>query len=138
MSPGYAGAHLGLAGAGSGAGPRGGRLRALLLVAAVIGCGACAPKDAGVRRERLAAERRSLEATFDQLEDRLVASQARVHFWQEMRTRHESVAAIACSSLEGHAEEMAKRLLPAEHKRAELHSSLDLARVAAAPRQPST
>lgn len=105
-------------------------MRAQLLVAAVLACAACAPKDAGIRRQRLAAERRSLEATLDGLEDRLLANQARVRFWLEMRSRHESVAAIACTSLEEHAEEMAKRLLPDERKRAEVHSSLDRARVA--------
>ncbi len=86
---------------------------------------ACAPKDRGVRLERLAVERRGLEVTFDQLEDRLLANQARVRLWQEMRTRHESIAAVACASLDEHATEMAVR----EER---LQSSLHRARVAAA------
>jgi hypothetical protein len=93
----------------------------LLLVAA--GCGA--PRDAEVRLARVAAERRNLEATFDHLEDRLLANQARVRLWREMKDRHESVAAIACASQEEHAEAMASRTLPD-------HSSLYRAKVAAA------
>jgi hypothetical protein len=73
----------------------------------------------------VAAEKRNLEATFDRLEDRLLVNQARVRFWREMRDRHESVAAIACASLEEHAMEMASRM-PSPH------SSLHRARVASA------
>ena len=100
-------------------------MRAISLVLlATIGL-ACAPKDRGVRLERLAAERRSLDAALDQLEDRLLANQARVRFWQEMRSRHESVSAVACASLEEHAEDMASRAVPGM-------SSLHRARVASA------
>ncbi len=95
---------------------------------AVLGTLACAPKDRDIRLERLAAERRALDRTFDRLEDRLVANQARVRFWEEMRDRHESVSAIACAVQDEHAQEMALRALPPEH------SSLHRARVAAAPR----
>lgn len=70
-----------------------------------------------MQRARLAAEKRNLAATFDGLEDRLVSSRHRVRFWHEMRMRHESVSAIACASQEGHAQEMAKRLLPDEERR---------------------
>ncbi len=93
----------------------------LLLVAAACG----APRDAEVRLARVAAERRNLEATFDRLEDRLLANQARVRLWREMKDRHESVAAIACASQEEHADAMASRSLPD-------HSSLYRAKVAAA------
>jgi hypothetical protein len=93
------------------------------LVAAVLAAG-CAPRDAEVRLARVAAEKRNLEMTFDRLEDRLLANQARVRFWREMRDRHESVAAIACASLEEHAIEMASRTPD--------HSSLHRARVATA------
>jgi len=102
-------------------------VRALpFVLAAVVGI-ACAPRDREVRLERLAAEQRNLEATFDHLEERLTANQARVRFWREMRERHESVAAIACASLDQHAIAMAEN---AAHS----HSSLHRARVAAAPR----
>jgi hypothetical protein len=86
------------------------RLRILLTAGVVI---ACAPPDREVRIGRLQAERRSLEATFDHLEDRLLVNQARVRFWEEMRDRHESVSAIACASLDAHAQEMAlHRIVP--------------------------
>jgi len=80
-----------------------------LLAALATGC---APPDAELRRARLEAERRSLEVTFDRLEDRLLVNQARVRLWQELKERHESVAAVACASLDEHAEQMARRTLP--------------------------
>jgi hypothetical protein len=83
------------------------------LILAIV-ASACGPRDGEIRRQRLQAERRSLEATLDRLEDRLLVSQGRVRFWNEMRSRHESVTAIACASLESHAEEMASHRLPAE------------------------
>jgi hypothetical protein len=88
---------------------------------------ACVPSDRDVRIERLHAERRSLEATFDHLEDRLLVNQARVRFWQEMRERHESVSAVACASLDQHADEMASHGVGLQH------SSLHRSRVASAP-----
>jgi hypothetical protein len=97
---------------------------AVLAAAALVATG-CAPKDAEVRLARVAAEKQNLETTFDRLEDRLLANQARVRFWREMASRHESVSAIACVSQGEHAEEMARRALPPER-------SLDRARVAAA------
>ncbi len=108
-------------------------MRALVLVATLLACAACAPRDAAVRRARLAAERRNLEAELDRLEDRLVETQSRVHFWKEMRARHESVAAIACAGLEEHAQEMAMGRLSGDAKRAELYSALHRARLAAVP-----
>jgi hypothetical protein len=77
-----------------------------------------------VRLARGAAERKNLEATLDQLQSRLLVNQARVHFWREMKDRHESVSAIACASLEEHATEMAQNHAD--------HSSLHQARVATA------
>ncbi len=101
-------------------------MRAPTIVLAAVLALACAPKDREIRLQRLAAERRALDATFDHLEDRLVVNQARVRFWQEMRERHESVSAIACAVQDEHADEMATRRLPPEH------SPLHQARVAAA------
>jgi hypothetical protein len=102
-------------------------LRAILVVltAAALVTTGCAPKDADVRLARVAAEKRNLETTLDRLEDRLLANQARVRFWREMASRHESVSAIACASQGEHAEEMARRSLPPER-------SLHRARVASA------
>jgi hypothetical protein len=83
-----------------------------MAVIALAGAG-CAPPDAELRRARLDAERRNLEQSLDTLEDRLVANQARVRLWKELRARHESVSAVACASLDQHAEEMARRQLGA-------------------------
>lgn len=90
------------------------RLRTLALAAAAVSllaaCGGS--KELEVQRARLLAERHALEATFDHLEDRLLVNQARVRFWQEMRERHEGVTAVACTSLEQHALEIARRMGP--------------------------
>ncbi len=104
-------------------------MRALpVLIVAVLAL-ACAPKDAAIRRQRAAAETRNLAAMFDRLEDRLVATQARVRLWQELRARHESVSAIACASLDSHADEMAAHhVVPPPGRQPSLHH----ARVAAA------
>jgi hypothetical protein len=103
-----------------------------VLAAAALAVG-CAPRERDVRLERVAAETRNLEITFDRLEDRLLANQARVRFWREMRERHESITAIACVSQGEHAEEMALRALPPGR------SSLHRARVAAigGPAEPA-
>ncbi|ABS24237.1 conserved hypothetical protein [Anaeromyxobacter sp. Fw109-5] len=109
------------------------RLRTLALAAAVSLLAACgASKELEVQRARLHAERRALEATFDHLEDRLLVNQARVRFWQEMRERHEGVTAVACTSLEQHAEEIARRMAPPPARQASaVRTSLHESRVAA-------
>jgi hypothetical protein len=102
---------------------RGAPLRAfffVLAIAAVVATG-CRPKDADVRLARVAAEKRNLEATFDRLEDRLLANQARVRLWREMRDRHESVSAIACVSQQEHAQEMAANSVAPERPARSLH-----------------
>jgi hypothetical protein len=88
-----------------------------LLVIAIGG--GCAPKDREVRLARVAAETRNLEVTFDRLEERLLADQARVRHWRELRERHESVSAVACASQEEHAQGMAVHAMLPE--RAPLH-----------------
>jgi hypothetical protein len=81
------------------------RVASLVLALAFAGCGERAAQQA--RRERLAVERRGLDESLAQIEERMLADQARVRFWQEMRERHESASAIACTSLSRHAEAMA-------------------------------
>ncbi len=70
-------------------------------------CAGCTPRDREIRLQRLEVQRRGLVLQLDELEDRMVATQARVRFWREMRDRHQSVTAIACQSLQGHADSMA-------------------------------
>jgi hypothetical protein len=106
-------------------------LPVLLFAALAAGC---APRDAELRRARLDAERRSLETTFDALEDRLLVNQARVRLWRELRERHESVAAVACASLDQHAEEMARH----EPRGSPAKGSIRLAKASASERSPSS
>ncbi len=81
------------------------RWRQVLLVG--LFAAGCGPRDADVRLRRLQVERQALLIQLDHLEDRMVADQARVRFWREMRQRHESVTAVACNNLDSHAESMA-------------------------------
>ena len=82
-----------------------------IVVVGLLAVAACGRDDAEeVRRARYAAEQQALSDGLDHLEDRLVVNQARVRFWREMRERHESVSAVACATLDGHAEEMARLL----------------------------
>ncbi len=111
-------------------------MRAPTIVFAAVVALACAPKDREVRLERLDAQRRALDLTFDRLEDRLITNQARVRFWREMRERHESVSAIACAVQDEHAEEMATRRLPPENT-ALYQARVAAAREAAAERVPA-
>ncbi len=94
-----------------------------LLLAFFVAAG-CAPKDRGIRLARVAGEKKNLEVTLDRLEERLLADQARVRLWTELRDRHESVSAVACASQDEHAYEMAQHALP--------RSPLHQARIAAA------
>jgi hypothetical protein len=76
-----------------------------LLIAGVLGAGCRSPQQRA-RLERLEHEKQQMLEQLDELEARLLADQARVRFWKELRARHESVSAIACRNLEGHVAQM--------------------------------
>jgi len=78
----------------------------LLIAAACAGRGA-EPKSLAEYRALWVEERRALEEGLDQLEERLLVDQARVRFWVEMRDRHQSATAVACSVLGQHADAIA-------------------------------
>ena len=82
--------------------------RSVFIIAVLVlaGCGG-GRAALETHRARWAEERRTLEESLDQLEERLLTDQARVHFWREMRDRHESVSAVACTNLERHADGIA-------------------------------
>ncbi len=85
----------------------------LVVLAAMVACAACAARpadDREVRRQRLEADHRALVAQLEDLQARLIVDAERVRFWQEMRDRHQSVSAIACTSQEAHAIAMAEYL----------------------------
>jgi hypothetical protein len=92
-------------------------VKGVVVLAAMVACVACAakpPDDREVRRQRLEADHRALVAQLDDLQARLLVDAGRIRFWEEMRSRHESVSAIACTSQEAHAIAMAEYL---EHER---------------------
>jgi len=86
---------------------RGRALSIAMLVLAGAACGAGARGELEAKRQRWAVEQRALDDDLDRLEERLLATQARVRFWQEMKARHESVSAVACTNLSEHAAGMA-------------------------------
>lgn len=79
----------------------------LLLVAAACAGRGAEPKSLAEHRALWAEERRALDEAMDQLEERLLVDQARVRFWVEMRDRHQSATAVACSTLGHHADAIA-------------------------------
>ncbi len=79
---------------------------ALILFVGLVSLG-CAPRDEEVRLRRLKVDQQTLLSQIERLEERMMASQARVRFWREMRERHQSATAVACANLEGHAESVA-------------------------------
>ncbi len=92
-------------------------MRAAFVLAMLVfaGCGERSALES--KRQRLAEDRGALEQRLEQLETRLLADQARVRFWREMRDRHEGVAAVACTNLDRHAEGMALLQVKQREKR---------------------
>ena len=86
-------------------------LALLLAASGLAACKSTPAADRDVRLGRLTAEHRALMNDLDDLQARLIVTGERVRFWEEMRTRHESVSAIACTSQEAHAVAMAEHLL---------------------------
>ncbi len=105
------------------------RCSAALFLAVI--CLGCSPRIEEARARQLQAQGRALLDDIDRLEERLLVDQARVRFWEEMRARHESVTAIACTGQDRHAEEMARYLEIQQVKREALARRN---RVAAVPR----
>jgi hypothetical protein len=71
----------------------------------ISGCGA---GDEAARRARLEAQRERLVASLEQLEARLLEGQGRVRAWEELRSRHARVSAVACEVNAGHVADMAR------------------------------
>lgn len=70
-------------------------VRIALMLPAVLGLFACARPDSKARLDRVAADGKRLEAEIDDLEARLLASKARVRFWQDWKAELEGVATRA-------------------------------------------
>src|SRR5512138_1510420 len=91
---------------------RGSRVKGVVLTAmlALTACAGAPGADREVRRQRLEADHQALVAQLEDLQARLLVDAARVRFWEDMRERHESISAIACTSQEAHAIAMAEYL----------------------------
>ncbi len=82
---------------------------ALAQAVIVFALAACAPRGASHPSAQRggSADAARLDEALDRLEERMLVDQARVRFWREMRDRHESVSAIACTNLDRHADGIA-------------------------------
>jgi hypothetical protein len=114
-------------------------LKRAIVLTAMLACAACAGSPAGdreVRLARLQVEHQALIAQIDDLQARLLVDAERVRFWEQMRDRHESVSAIACTSNEAHAIAMAEYLHTHETVAAKAPVARRQARVAAIRAEP--
>jgi hypothetical protein len=102
------------------------------IAALTLTLGGCTRRGATAPEPRWSAQdTAALVAEIDALQDRLIADQARVWFWSEMRERHADVSAVACTNLGEHAVAMAR----AEERRQALLGDQKRRRVAmASPR----
>ena len=107
------------------------------LIVAALAVAGCGTSDREARIARARAETRRLAASLDRLEERLLAGQARVHMWQELRSRHERVSAIACASQEAHAIAMELHAMPAEEGRPGSAPPAHVAVLASGPARPA-
>lgn len=81
-----------------------------------------APAEAA-QEERLSvleAEAEELEEALEELEVRLLASQASVQLWQELERRHRQVSALHCRNADSHLTAMARHLAAQEDKARQL------------------
>lgn len=70
---------------------------------------ACGPGDeVAARRARLEVQRVHLVSSLERLEARLLAGQGRVRAWEELRSRHAGVSAVACEVNGRHVADMAR------------------------------
>ncbi len=112
-----------------------------IVLTALLACAACAGSPAGdreVRLKRLQVDHQALLAQLDDLQARLLVDAERVRFWEQMRDRHESVSAIACTSNESHAIAMAEYLQTHEVVARKAPIARRQARVAAARAEPES
>lgn len=60
------------------------------------------PAPATLPDPSIKAELKRLDEALDRVEERLLASQASVGLWDELRDRHEKVSAVTCKTLSAH------------------------------------
>ncbi len=84
----------------------------LAAIARVLGAGAPRPTAQVTRRDTaLDEELHRLDEALDRVEERLLANQASVFLWDDLRDRHETVSELTCSNLGEHAQAMEKFLV---------------------------
>jgi hypothetical protein len=67
----------------------------VVALALMAGC-AQPPQDAEARLAALEAEGKKMDEALDNVEERLLGNQARMHLWQELGERHKYVSAVHC------------------------------------------
>lgn len=69
---------------------------------------ACGGDEAAARRARLESQRVHLLASLERLEARLLDGRGRVRAWEDLRSRHARVSALACEVNGRHVADMAR------------------------------
>jgi hypothetical protein len=81
-------------------------------VASAVLCAGCfdPPAEAVARLEEVKREGKRMDAALDNVEDRLLGNQGRVHLWQELSARRQQVSAVACTVANEHIQGMVANL----------------------------
>ncbi len=106
-----------------------------MLAAIAIVLAACAPRPTAqvTRRDTaLDEELHRLDEALDRVEDRLLANQSSVSFWDELRDRHETVSEVTCSNLGAHAQAI-ERFLEVQREKGRANTKNRLASRAVVP-----
>jgi len=92
-----------------------------LVACSVAGCGVGA--DVRSQRERLALEQKTRMESLHRIEARLLDARARSREWEELRSRHARVSAIACENVAEHVAGMERNQAWQQEKRRRIQAS---------------
>lgn len=96
-----------------------------VVVAVALSTSACGPSrdEADARLAELEAEDAALDVALDEVEERLLGNQSKVHMWAELQRRHGQVSALHVASAEEHLEAMLKHVDKFQNKSKQLQAT---------------
>jgi hypothetical protein len=103
----------------------------VVALALMAGC-ARPPPDAEARLAELEAEGKKMDEALDNVEERLLGNQARMHLWQELGERHKYVSAVHCQHADANLAAMLEHQEKQEEKARKLKRRRHVASVDAA------
>jgi hypothetical protein len=98
---------------------------AMAVLATALGTSACGPSrdEAETRLAELEADDQAMDAAFDEVEERLLGNQSKVHMWAELQRRHGHVSALHIASTDEHLNAMLKHVDKFQNKSKELQAA---------------